>query len=87
MFSIGEFSRIPRLTVTTIRLFHEKESLVPKRGDEATGYRYFDGQNIEWPRPKPKVRHCSPKRFLPPVRFYLFSRFRNDPTLTAKISG
>jgi len=50
MFSIGQFSRITGLTVKTIRLYHEKELLVPKWVDEATGYRYFDERNVEQAR-------------------------------------
>jgi DNA-binding transcriptional MerR regulator/effector-binding domain-containing protein len=50
MFSIGQFSRITGLTVKTIRLYHEKELLIPKWVDEATGYRYFDDRNVEQAR-------------------------------------
>jgi DNA-binding transcriptional MerR regulator/effector-binding domain-containing protein len=50
MFSIGQFSRITGLTIKTIRLYHEKELLIPSRVDEATGYRYFDDRNIEQAR-------------------------------------
>jgi len=50
MFSIGQFSRITGLTVKTIRLYHEKELLIPKWVDETTGYRYFDDRNIEQAR-------------------------------------
>lgn len=50
MFSIGQFSRITGLTIKTIRLYHEKELLIPKWVDEATGYRYFDDHNVEQAR-------------------------------------
>jgi DNA-binding transcriptional MerR regulator/effector-binding domain-containing protein len=50
MFSIGQFSRITGLTIKTIRLYHEKELLIPKWVDEATGYRYYDDRNIEQAR-------------------------------------
>jgi DNA-binding transcriptional MerR regulator/effector-binding domain-containing protein len=50
MFSIGQFSRITGLTIKTIRLYHEKELLIPKWVDETTGYRYFDDRNIEQAR-------------------------------------
>lgn len=50
MFSIGQFSRISGLTVKTIRLYHEKGILNPKWVDQATGYRYFDGRNVEQAR-------------------------------------
>jgi DNA-binding transcriptional MerR regulator/effector-binding domain-containing protein len=50
MFSIGQFSRITGLTIKTIRLYHEKGLLIPKRVDEVTSYRYFDDRNIEQAR-------------------------------------
>jgi DNA-binding transcriptional MerR regulator/effector-binding domain-containing protein len=50
MFSIGQFSRITGLTIKTIRLYHEKELLIPKWVEPATGYRYFDDRNIEQAR-------------------------------------
>ena len=50
MFSIGQFSRITELTIKTIRLYHEKELLIPKWVDATTGYRYFDDRNIEQAR-------------------------------------
>jgi DNA-binding transcriptional MerR regulator len=50
MFSIGQFSRITGLTVKTIRLYHEKELLIPRWVDEASGYRYFDARNVEQAR-------------------------------------
>jgi DNA-binding transcriptional MerR regulator len=50
MFSIGQFSRITGLTVKTIRLYHDKELIIPKWVDEATGYRYFDERNVEQAR-------------------------------------
>lgn len=50
MFSIGQFSRITGLTIKTIRLYHEKELLIPKWVDASTGYRYFDDRNVEQAR-------------------------------------
>ena len=50
MFSIGQFSRIMGLTIKTIRLYHEKELLIPRWVDESTGYRYFDDRNVEQAR-------------------------------------
>ena len=50
MFSIGQFSRITGLTIKTIRLYHEKGILLPRKVDQATGHRYFDGQNVEQAR-------------------------------------
>lgn len=47
MFTIGEFSRITGLTVKTLRLYHEKEILVPRMVDQWTNYRYYDQSNID----------------------------------------
>ena len=47
MFSIGEFSKIAGLSVKALRLYHEKEVLVPPRVDEDTGYRYYDAGSVE----------------------------------------
>ncbi len=50
MYSIGEFSRICGLTIKALRLYHEKELLVPSIIDDATGYRYYDHKNAEQAR-------------------------------------
>jgi DNA-binding transcriptional MerR regulator len=47
MFSIGEFSKICGLSVKTLRFYHEKGVLVPRRVDAATGYRYYDHGDVE----------------------------------------
>jgi len=41
-FSIGEFSKITSLSIKSLRLYHEKEILVPAEVDEFTGYRYYN---------------------------------------------
>ena len=41
MFSIGEFSKISGLTIKTLRLYHEKEILIPNKIDSQTGYRFY----------------------------------------------
>ena len=46
-FSIGEFSRITSLTIKSLRLYHEKEILIPFEIDEFTQYRYYDRANYE----------------------------------------
>ncbi len=46
-FSIGEFSRITALTIKSLRLYHEKELLIPAEIDEFTGYRYYNETNYE----------------------------------------
>ena len=57
MFSIGQFSRITGLTIKTIRLYHEKGILLPRKVDQATGYRYFDDHNVEQARAVAYLRH------------------------------
>ncbi|MDZ7264478.1 MAG: MerR family transcriptional regulator [candidate division KSB1 bacterium] len=46
-FSIGEFSRMTSLSIKSLRLYHEKELLVPAEVDKFTGYRYYNEANYE----------------------------------------
>jgi DNA-binding transcriptional MerR regulator len=46
-FSIGEFSRMTSLSIKTLRLYHEKEILVPSSVDEFTGYRHYSDVDYE----------------------------------------
>ncbi len=45
--SIGEFSAVTSLTIKSLRLYHEKEILIPSEIDEFTQYRYYDTSNYE----------------------------------------
>ncbi len=47
MLPIGQFSRITGLTLKTIRLYHEKELLVPSWVDRESGYRYYTERDVE----------------------------------------
>lgn len=47
MFSIGEFSKITRLPIKTLRFYHERGLLVPARVEAGSGYRFYDESNIE----------------------------------------
>jgi len=47
MFSIGDFSRITKLSLKALHLYHEKGILIPADIDKYTGYRYYDRTNIE----------------------------------------
>ncbi len=47
MYSIGEFSLITRLTVKTLRYYHNEGVLLPDYIDEDTGYRYYRESSIE----------------------------------------
>lgn len=46
-YSIGEFSTITSLTIKTLRLYHEKEILIPVYIDKQTKYRFYDDNNYE----------------------------------------
>lgn len=46
-YQIGDFSKISRLSVKTLRYYHECELLFPTRIDEETGYRYYDENCLE----------------------------------------
>lgn len=45
-FSIGEFSKISGLSIKALRLYHEKEILIPGHVDPSSGYRYYDAPNM-----------------------------------------
>jgi DNA-binding transcriptional MerR regulator len=47
MFSIGEFSKLTKLTVKTLRFYHEQRLLAPVFVDPDTGYRYYDQNKLE----------------------------------------
>ncbi|MCR9143874.1 MAG: MerR family transcriptional regulator [bacterium] len=47
MYSIGKFSLITRLSVKTLRHYHEIGLLVPDHVDEDSGYRYYRGAAVE----------------------------------------
>ena len=42
MLKIGEFSKLNRVTVKTLRHYEEIGLLVPSQVDKGTGYRYYD---------------------------------------------
>jgi len=45
-YTIGEFSRLSRLTVTTLRHYDEIGLLLPAEVDPVTGYRYYDPEQL-----------------------------------------
>ncbi|MEQ9366730.1 MAG: MerR family transcriptional regulator [Leptospirales bacterium] len=47
MYSIGKFSFMTRLSVKTLRHYHELGLLVPDHIDEDSGYRYYRGPAVE----------------------------------------
>jgi DNA-binding transcriptional MerR regulator/effector-binding domain-containing protein len=47
MLSIGEFSRVTRLTIKALRLYHEKGLLVPDQVGESSSYRYYGPRAVE----------------------------------------
>jgi DNA-binding transcriptional MerR regulator/effector-binding domain-containing protein len=47
MLSIGEFSRVTRLTIKALRLYHEKGILVPDLIGESSSYRYYGPPAVE----------------------------------------
>ncbi len=46
MFSIGEFSRIARVTARQLRYYEKLGLLKPERIDAETGYRYYSGYQL-----------------------------------------
>lgn len=53
---IGEFSRVSRLPVETIRYYQEEGILLPRCTDPDSGYRYRDGAALEQARVVKKLR-------------------------------
>lgn len=49
-FSIGEFSIITKLSIKSLRLYHDKGLMIPAEIDDFTGYRYYDSNNFETAR-------------------------------------
>lgn len=47
MFQIGEFSIIARLSIKTLRHYHDEGILVPDYVDEESGYRYYRESSVE----------------------------------------
>jgi DNA-binding transcriptional MerR regulator len=48
--SIGEFARRSRLSLKALRLYDERGVLVPSRVDQASGYRYYDPDQLDQAR-------------------------------------
>jgi DNA-binding transcriptional MerR regulator len=48
--SIGEFARRSRLSLKALRLYDERGVLVPARVDQASGYRYYDTDQLDQAR-------------------------------------
>jgi len=46
MFKIGDFSRLSRVTVKTLRYYDEIGLLKPVRVDQFTGYRYYSAEQL-----------------------------------------
>jgi DNA-binding transcriptional MerR regulator len=46
VLSIGEFSRLTHLSVRTLRRYHDAGLLTPASVDDASGYRYYDVEQI-----------------------------------------
>src|SRR4030042_3165281 len=46
-YQIGDFSIISRLSIKTLRYYHECGILFPNRIDNITGYRYYDEKTLD----------------------------------------
>jgi DNA-binding transcriptional MerR regulator len=44
--SIGEFAQLTHLSIRTLRRYHDTGLLAPARVDDATGYRYYEPEQI-----------------------------------------
>lgn len=57
-YRIGDFAVITRLTVKTLRYYHEEGLIEPSRIAFDTGYRYYDGKLIYTARIIATLRQC-----------------------------
>ncbi len=57
MYQIGDFSRISRLSIKTLRYYHECGLLEPGRIDPDTGYRYYDAKSLDRARAIQELKH------------------------------
>jgi DNA-binding transcriptional MerR regulator len=55
--SIGEFATLTRLSVRTLRRYHETGLLEPARVDSFTGYRYYTSEQIPTAQVIQQLRH------------------------------
>lgn len=46
MYKIGEFSKIAKTSIKTLRYYESEGLLIPKKIDEFTGYRYYDSSQL-----------------------------------------
>jgi hypothetical protein len=46
LLSIGEFAQLTHLSIRTLRRYHDTGLLAPARVDDATGYRYYQAEQI-----------------------------------------
>jgi DNA-binding transcriptional MerR regulator len=46
LLSIGEFAQFTHLSIRTLRRYHDTGLLAPARVDDATGYRYYETEQI-----------------------------------------
>jgi len=46
IFRIGEFARINKVTIKTLRYYDKISLLIPEKIDEITGYRYYSANQI-----------------------------------------
>lgn len=47
MLSIGDFSQASRLSIKTLRYYHELGLLLPEKIDSVTGYRFYSQKSLE----------------------------------------
>ena len=46
MYRIGEFSRMAKVTIKTLRYYEKEALLKPSYVDNYTGYRYYDSKQL-----------------------------------------
>lgn len=46
MYRIGEFSKLGKVTIKTLRYYEKEKLLIPSFVDEETGYRFYETQQL-----------------------------------------
>jgi len=84
MYQIGEFSIITRLSVKTLRYYHEQALLPPDYIDEDSGYRYYNERSVERAMAITALREL--EFSLSDIK-EIFANCQDDADLTALLEG
>ena len=81
MMTIGEFSRVSRLTVSALRFYDNVGALVPVQVDPRTNYRWYAQSQVGDGRLVARLRRVG----MPVAEMKLLVGRRDDPTLVSAL--